>query len=272
MIKKTVSEIRQMLGLKNENTMVDEVAVKGVCIDSRQVEAGNLFIPLVGERVNGHAYADMALANGAAAMLWNVNEPNPPKDAAVILVEDTAAALWQLAGAYRLLCHYKTVGITGSNGKTSTKDMVAGVLSERYRVMKTQGNHNNEIGVPLTLLSFDEDIDVAVVEMGMENRHEIEALCEIVKPDIGIITNVGVAHLENLGSMANIAKAKCELIEGLHNGSAFFYNGDDPYLGQEIPSHDLRQLRVQTFGEGEHNDCRLTSFSQHHEGITFTLS
>ena len=272
MIKKTVSEIRQMLGLKNENTMVDEVAVKGVCIDSRQVEAGNLFIPLVGERVNGHAYADMALANGAAAMLWNVNEPNPPKDAAVILVEDTAAALWRLAGAYRLLCHYKTVGITGSNGKTSTKDMVAGVLSERYRVMKTQGNHNNEIGVPLTLLSFDEDIDVAVVEMGMENRHEIEALCEIVKPDIGIITNVGVAHLENLGSMANIAKAKCELIEGLHNGSAFFYNGDDPYLGQEIPSHDLRQLRVQTFGEGEHNDCRLTSFSQHHEGITFTLS
>lgn len=269
MIQKTVSEIREMLGSNSENTAFDDVMIRGVCIDSRQVEKGNLFIPLKGERVNGHAYAAMAIEKGAAALLWNADEPNPPKDIALIFVEDSAKALWQLAGAYRSLCHYKVVGITGSNGKTSTKDMVAGVLSEQFKVMKTQGNHNNEIGVPLTLLSFDEDIDVAVVEMGMENLHEIEALCEIVKPDIGIITNVGVAHLENLGTMENIAKAKCEIIEGIHDGGAFFYNGDDPYLALEVSNHDLSRLSVKIFGEGKHNDCALISFVQSSKGISF---
>lgn len=272
MIQKTVSEILKMLGSNSENTAFDDVMIQGVCIDSRNVEKGNLFIPLKGERVNGHAYASMAIEKGAAALLWEVNEPDPPKDIALIFVEDCAKALWQLAAAYRSLCHYKVVGITGSNGKTSTKDMVAGVLSEQFKVMKTQGNHNNEIGVPLTLLSFDEDIDVAVVEMGMENLHEIEDLCKIVKPDIGIITNVGVAHLENLGSMENIAKAKCELIEGIRQAGTFIYNGDDPYLAQEVCNHDLSHVTVKTFGEGEHNLCALTSFSQSSQGITFKHS
>ena len=271
MIRKSVSEISQMLGIKKLDKEF-EVEIEGVCIDSRQVKKGNLFIPLQGERVNGHDYAKMAIEHGAAALLWNVNESNPPQDVPVLLVEDTAKALWDLAGAYRSLCHYKAIGITGSNGKTSTKDMIAGVLSERYKVMKTQGNHNNEIGVPLTLLSFDEDIDIAVVEMGMENLHEIDALCEIVKPDFAIITNVGVAHLENLGSMENIAKAKCEIIDGVATKGSLFYNGDDPYLGQEAVAHKLNSLNVKTFGEGEQNDCQLTSFHQNGKGISFTHS
>lgn len=267
MIKRKISEIAEMLHASTNAK--HDVYIEGVSIDSRKINTGNLFIPLKGERVNGHHYYQMAVENGAAALLWEIDEPNAPSDIPLIFVEDTTKALWNLAKEYRSQCHYQVVGITGSNGKTSTKDMIAGVLSARYKVEKTAGNHNNEIGVPLTLLSFSEECEVAIVEMGMENLHEIEELCEIVKPDFGVITNVGVAHLENLGSMENIAKAKCELIDGITPEGYFFYNGDDEYLRKEISQRTIENLKVSRFGEGVENECQLTDFVQKASGISF---
>lgn len=268
MIRKKCSEIAQMLGLPF-NDEKDEW-IEGVCFDSRECKDKNLFIPLIGEHVNGHDYAKQAIEKGAACILWNENEANPPMDICVLKVKDTFKAFQKLAAVYAKQCHFQVVGITGSNGKTSTKDLVAGVLSQKFKVAKTQGNHNNEIGVPYTLLSFDEDIDIGIVEMGMENLHEIEELCAIVSPDIAIITNVGTAHLENLGSMENIAKAKCELIDGMNPQGMLFYNGDDFYLTQEIAAKKV-SVRTTTFGENTNNAICLTHYSQSESGITFQL-
>ena len=192
-----------------------EEKIQGVCIDSRKVVDGNLYIPIRGENNNGHKYVKQAIENGAKAVLWERKELDPPTDVVVILVDDTTKALQDLAKAYRNQLSMKVVGITGSNGKTSTKDILASVLKQHYITQKTMGNYNNEIGVPLTLLSLNENVEVAVVEMGMENLGELSFLTNMVKPDIAIISNVGTAHLENLGTMENIAKAKLEIVEGL---------------------------------------------------------
>lgn len=268
MIKRKCSEIATMLQLPFSCEKDDWV--EGICFDSRECKKNNLFIPLIGEKVNGHQYAQMAIEKGASCILWNEEEPNVPENICVLKVKDTLQAFQQLAHAYWQQCHYKTIAITGSNGKTSTKDLIAGVLSAKYKIEKTQGNHNNEIGVPYTLLSFDEDIDIGIVEMGMENLHEIEDLCKIVTPDIAVITNVGTAHLENLGSMENIAKAKCELIDGMNPQGMLFYNGDDFYLNQEINQKQI-QVASQTFGEQEKEDLCLVSYQQSEQGITFEL-
>lgn len=271
MINKSCNEICKWID-GAELCHAEDVAIKGVSIDSRQVQPGNLFIPLKGERVDGHRYLESAVHNGASAALWNVDEPLPEFDFPLILVKDTMSALTQLAKGYRDNCDFQVVGITGSNGKTSTKDMIAGVLSAKAKVMKTLGNHNNEIGVPLTLLSFDEDCEIVVVEMGMENLHEIEQLCRLVRPNIGIITNVGSAHLENLGSMENIARAKCELMDGLPEDGLFIYNMDDPYLVSEIKQHDYRNLKVYGFSMNAASDCRCVAFKQDEAGISFKTS
>lgn len=271
MIKKKYSEIANMLNVPFDERFSD-VSIQGVSIDTRAISKHNLFIPLKGERVDSHLFVQQAIEQGAAAILWNQSMDNPPTDFPVLLVEDTLQALSDLAHAYALTCHYQTIAITGSNGKTSTKDLIAGVLSEKYKVQKTLGNHNNEIGVPLTLLEFDEDCEIGVVEMGMENLGEIRQLCQIVAPNIGIITNVGVAHLENLGSLENIAKAKCEMIEGIVKGGSFFYNGDDAYLLQEVKHHDCSKLNVQSFGKSASNDCQLQTFHQNDAGIEFKTS
>ena len=203
-----------------ENGAIEE-KIQGVCIDSRKVVEGNLYIPIHGVKNNGHAYVAQAIANGAKAVLWERKEPNPPKEVVVILVEDTTKALQDLAKAYRHQLNMKVVGITGSNGKTSTKDILASLLQEHYITQKTLGNYNNEIGVPLTLLSLSENVEAAVIEMGMENLGELSFLTHMVEPDIAIISNVGTAHLENLKTMENIAKAKLEIVEGLKEHGLF---------------------------------------------------
>ena len=271
MIKKKYAEIAEMLNIDYDKRYAD-VLVEGVSIDTRSIVKNNLFVPLKGERVDSHDFVSVAIENGASVVLWNRSIKSPPTDYPVLFVEDTRQALSDLAAAYRKQCSYIAIGITGSNGKTSTKDMIAGVLSQKYKVQKTSGNHNNEIGVPLTLLAFDEDCEIGVIEMGMENLHEIEELSNIVKPDMGVITNVGVAHLENLGSMENIAKAKCELIEGIKQGGYLFYNGDDKLIQQAVQTHDCARLHKATFGHDSKNDCHLYEFRQDEKGIHFKTS
>ena len=158
MIRSIDAIIRMLDADYIENADIEE-KITGVCIDSRKVVEGNLYIPIHGVNNNGHDYVKQAIENGAKAVLWERKEPNPPKEVVVILVEDTTIALQQLAKQYRNQLNMKVIGITGSNGKTSTKDILAGILSKRFVTQKTMGNFNNEIGVPLTLLSFSETID-----------------------------------------------------------------------------------------------------------------
>ena len=230
MIIRSIDAIIRMLDADYiENADIEE-KIQGVCIDSRKVVEGNLYIPIHGANNNGHAYVQQAIDNGARAVLWERREANPPKEIVIILVDDTTAALQQLAKAYRDQLNMKVVGVTGSNGKTSTKDILASVLAKHFITQKTLGNYNNEIGVPLTLLSLSENCEAAVVEMGMENLQELSFLTQIVRPDIAIISNVGTAHLENLGNMENIARAKMEITEGLGEHGLLIYNGDQQLL------------------------------------------
>ena len=169
--------------------------VTGVVIDSRKVEAGNLFVAIKGERVDGHTFIDAVYEQGAAAVVSEQRLENPKGP--YILVESTTQALKDIAAFYRDSLDIKVVGITGSVGKTSTKEMIASVLSEKYRVLKTAGNFNNEIGLPLTIFRLSEEDEVAVLEMGISDFNEMHRLGAIAKPDICVITNIGLCHLEN---------------------------------------------------------------------------
>lgn len=272
MIVRSIDAIIRMLDADYiENGDIDTEIV-GVSIDSRKVVKGNLYVPIKGERFNGHRFIEQAIENGAIATLWNRDEPNPPQDIIVILVEDTTIALQVLAAVYRRQLHMKVIGITGSNGKTSMKDILAAMLSSRFVTQKTLGNFNNEIGVPLTLLSLSEHCEAAVIEMGMENFHELDFLTKLVKPDIAIISNVGTAHLENLGSIENIAKAKLEIVHGLHPHGLFIYNGDQIVLTNAVKREEIKgSIRIKTFGEQNRNDVYLEGIHQTANGIKFRI-
>jgi len=265
MIKRVIASIQQMV---NGKGIIDEnIDIVGVSTDSRNIQKGNLFIPLVGENFNGHQFVEKAFENGAAASLWSVNEPNPPKDKAIIYVDDTLLALQKLAEEYLREVNPTVIGITGSNGKTTTKDLVASVLSTKYQVHKTKGNFNNHIGLPLTILSMPEETEVAVLEMGMSGRGEIERLSSIAKPDIAIITNIGEAHLKELGSREAISEAKLEIISGLKENGTFIYHGDEPLLNKHPYT-----FKTKTFGESKNNDLYPISIMQKGNGIEFTVN
>lgn len=272
MIIRSIDAIIRMLDADYiENADIEE-KIQGVCIDSRKVVEGNLYIPIRGANNNGHAYVQQAIDNGARAVLWERREANPPKEIVVILVDDTTAALQQLAKAYRDQLNMKVVGVTGSNGKTSTKDILASVLAKHFITQKTLGNYNNEIGVPLTLLSLSENCEAAVVEMGMENLQELSFLTQIVRPDIAIISNVGTAHLENLGTMENIARAKMEITEGLGEHGLLIYNGDQQLLRNAAIEKQIPGcIKIRTFGKDEQNDVVVHQVRQLPDGLCFSI-
>ena len=202
--------------------------VLGVVIDSRQVESGYLFVAIPGEKVDGHKFIPDVFAKGAAAVLseQQLEDPAGP----YILVESTTKALRDLAEYYRKSLDIKVVGITGSVGKTSTKEMIASVLSEKYKVLKTEGNYNNEIGLPLTIFKIRAEHEVAVLEMGISEFGEMHRLATMANPDICVITNIGLCHLENLKTRDGILKAKTESFEHLKKDGIAILNGDDDKL------------------------------------------
>lgn len=204
--------------------------VSQVDTDSRDIHPGSLFIPLVGERFDGHAYLDAALEAGAAGCLTARPWPERREDRFYIQVADTEKALGDLARWYKDRFQIPCIGVTGSVGKTTAKDMIAAVLGVKYKVLKTEGNFNNNIGLPLTLLRLDASYQAAVLEMGMDKFGEIDYLSGIVQPDIGVITNIGDAHIEKLGSRENIFRAKCELIPHIRTGGLLILNADDAML------------------------------------------
>ena len=187
----------------------ENVIVQRVDTDSRTIHSGSLFIPLVGERFDGHAYIGKSLENGAVGTLTDHELADYRPDKFYVLVPDTLLALGDLAAYYRSKFDVKIIAVTGSVGKTTSKDMAAAVLSQKFRVLKTDGNFNNNIGVPKTLFRLSHEHQVAVVEMGMNHVGEIDYLTRIARPDAAIITNIGDAHIENLGSRENSSAQSC---------------------------------------------------------------
>lgn len=225
----TLENIEKACGGRYIGTEAEKkTEVLGVVIDSRQVGSGYLFVAIPGEKVDGHKFIPDVFAKGAAAVLseQQLEDPAGP----YILVESTTKALRDLAEYYRKSLDIKVVGITGSVGKTSTKEMIASVLSEKYRVLKTEGNYNNEIGLPLTIFKIRAEHEVAVLEMGISEFGEMHRLATMANPDICVITNIGLCHLENLKTRDGILKAKTESFAHLKKDGIAILNGDDDKL------------------------------------------
>lgn len=215
-------------GVYHGNAELLSKEIAGVAIDSRKIEKDFLFIPIRGERVDGHSFIPQAMEKGALVTL-----SEKELEAATfpyIKVESTETALKEIAAFYRNALDIKVVGITGSVGKTSTKETIASVLSRKYHVLKTEGNFNNEIGLPLTIFNIREEHQIAVLEMGIDHFGEMHRLASVSQPDICIITNIGLAHLEHLGSRDGILKAKTEVFDHLKSNATVILNGDDDKL------------------------------------------
>lgn len=204
-----------------------------ICIDTRKIQKDNIYIAIKGERFDGNKFVIDAFKKGASIaivseILFNIE--NEEKVETVILVDDTEKALLDLASFYRKKLGLKVVAVTGSCGKTSTKDLIAAFLSEKYKVFKTKGNFNNQIGLPLMILELDSTYDIAVLEMGMSDLGEIDVLAKCARPDIAVITNIGLSHIENLKTQDNILKAKSEIFNYFDESNTLIINGEDKNL------------------------------------------
>ncbi|WP_075619266.1 UDP-N-acetylmuramoyl-tripeptide--D-alanyl-D-alanine ligase [Paenisporosarcina indica] len=274
-MEKSLQTIANWLQLEPPITTLD-VMVTGVSINTKTIEPGDLFIPFKGEKVNGHQYVAQAFEKGAAAALWQRDEPNPPQNVPLLVVEDSEKALQQMARTYRNEHNATFIGITGSNGKTSTKDLVAGVLTPYFRVQKTAGNFNNNLGLPITILSLDEDTEFAVLEMGMSGFGEIEFLSNLAKPHYVAITNIGEAHMQDLGSREGIAKAKFEIVSGLQEDGSLFYDGDEPLLHPLIDQFNNEKTHTSTraisFGTSSSNDVYTSAVQTTENGSEFDVN
>ncbi|MGY0412786.1 UDP-N-acetylmuramoyl-tripeptide--D-alanyl-D-alanine ligase [Staphylococcus sp. mip270_02] len=270
MIEVTLEQIQEWIPCEIDNEYMDQ-GIQGVSIDSRDIKSQNLFIPFKGEHVDGHQYVAQALRDGAGASFYqkdtlldeNVEGP-------IIWVEDTLTALQQLAKAYLEFVNPQVIAVTGSNGKTTTKDMIESLLKPQFKVKKTQGNYNNEIGMPLTILELDIDTEISILEMGMSGFHEIEFLSNLAEPDIAVITNIGESHMQDLGSREGIAKAKAEITLGLKPGGLFIYDGDEPLLKPYI--NQLSNIDLISIGKHSTNSLVSQIESINNDGISFTVN
>lgn len=247
-----------------------------LCTDSREAEPGCLFAAIPGERVDGHQFIPMALDKGAAAVLCQrpeLAEDPRYQDPRVLYVDDTLEALLRIAAAYREKFSVKLAAVTGSVGKTTTKEMIWTALCARYNTMKSLGNQNNEIGLPRTLMRLEKEHQAAVVEMGMCGFNEIRPLTLAAKPDAVVLTNIGVSHLERLGSRENILKAKLEILEGLQPDGALIVNADNDLLGEWYrQSGKQLPFRLLPFGINSADAVlRAKNVVQSHQDCRFTL-
>lgn len=258
----TLQEAAAALGLPQ---MQAQATLADVCTDTRKIQPGSLFVCLRGERFDGHSFASQAAQLGAAALL--VDHP-VDADVPQLVVTDTGKALLQLAGWYRRRFQLPVVGLTGSVGKTTTKEFIALVLGAKYNTLKTQGNLNNEIGVPQMLFRLEDSHTAAVIEMGMNHFGEISRLTRAVAPTVGLITNIGVSHIENLGSRAGILQAKLEILEGMAPDAPLIVNIDNDML-RTVKLGDRPLL---TFAiDDQSADFTATDIAEQGSTTTFTV-
>lgn len=246
-----------------------DLAVTGVSIDTRTLAPGDVFFAIRGERFDGHTFVGEAFARGAAAAVVARGEKPAEALGPTLLVEDTVTALQDLSAWYRSRFEPTLVAVTGTNGKTTTKDMIAGALSTRMTTLKTEGNLNNHIGVPLTLIRLAREHEAAVVEMGMNHEGEIARLAQVARPQIGVITNVSRAHLETMGDLDAIARAKGELLEALPAEGVAVLNGDDPLVMSQAKR---TRARVETFGLSAGAATRAVDVEEEAHGVRFALA
>ena len=240
-----------------------DIEVSSVCTDTRAIKAGCVFIALKGENFDGHDFAAKATELGAEAVITE----RPIENAKCIVVDSTRRALLTLASYYRNKFKIPLVGVTGSVGKTSTKEMIASVLSQGFKTLKTEGNHNNEIGLPLTLFGMDETTQAAVIEMGMNHFGEISRLSLCACPTIAVITNIGFSHIENLGTQEGILKAKMEILDGCSYDAPLVINGDDKLLANVTPRGGRRVISYSL----SKKSCDVYASNIKTEGGTITL-
>lgn len=238
--------------------------IEKISTDSRDVDENTLFVALVGERFDAHDFIPDVLSKGVKAVVCSKKVCD---DDRLILVEDTGEALLQIGHGYRKTFDIPFVALTGSVGKTTTKGMVYAVVNQKFNALRTAGNLNNEIGVPKTLFCLEETHNAAIIEMGMNHFGEISRLSKVVEPDIACITNVGTAHIENLGSREGILKAKTEILDGMKPGSSLIINGDNELLA----NYENNNFNIIRFGiEGENLDMKATDISNFADGMKFT--
>lgn len=254
--------------LKIQADKIPDVQITGVCFDSRKAKAGDLFFPLQGER-DGHEFIESAIANGASASVWQKDHPIQNKDIPYVVVDDVMQAFDRLAKYYLAKVNPKVVAITGSNGKTTTKDMIASVLATHNNVAKTPKNFNNEIGVPFTILNMPINTEVLVVEMGMDRPGQIEHLSDLANPDVSVITMIGEAHIEFFGTRDKIADAKMEITHHLQEDGLFVFDGDEPLLNERATNVEQRKT---TFGRKDTNDIFATKIESDKEKTKFSVN
>ena len=265
-MKMQLAEIAKAINSTCEGN--DQTVITSVAFDSRKISEGGLFVPLKGER-DGHDFINSAISNGASATLWQKDRPNKPENIAVLEVDDPLLSMQQLAQYYLNKVNPTVVAITGSNGKTTTKDMTAAVLAKRFNVHKTDANFNNEIGVPTTILDMKPNTEILVLEMGMDHAGQLHQLSELTHPDVTVITMIGEAHIEYLGSREGIADAKMEITDFLREDGELIYNGDEPLLRER--AEKLEQAKI-TFGFDQTDIVYATGYLSYKHHATFTVN
>lgn len=245
-----------------ESTLITDVVY-----DSRSITENALFVPIVGATVDGHKFIDSCFADGASAA-FTQHERTAPDSKALILVDDTLAALQALSAWYRSLFPLTIVGVTGSVGKTSTKEMIAAALSKGLNIMKTKGNKNSQIGMPCTMFELNRDNDAAVIEMGMSEFGEMERLCAVARPKYAVMTNIGKAHIENLKTQENIRSEKFKITNGFVEDSILFLNGEDDMLWE---MHNKQPFKTVTFGFSQRCDYYAENITPNGMKTDFTV-
>ncbi|MGX8176148.1 UDP-N-acetylmuramoyl-tripeptide--D-alanyl-D-alanine ligase [Exiguobacterium artemiae] len=261
----TIAQLAQWLGLDE----TDSRPLRNFATDSRAILTEGLYVPIQGARVDGHSFIEGAVEQGAIATLWKKGIPFPKADVVVLEVEDPLAALQQIARLYLKQVAPKVIAITGSNGKTSTKDMIDSVLKQTFRTHKTAGNFNSDIGMPLTILKMPMDTEVAVLEMGMNGFGDIELLSNLAEPDIALVTNIGESHAEQVGGRTGIARAKLEIRSGLKPDGHLFVDGDEPLI-KEVPAERIGYHPSNTFII-EQAEATFIGTTFKFDGATFSL-
>ena len=269
--------LRQIIEATNGKLLTPEISedtvVRRVISDNRKAQVGDLFFAIVGEKMDGHKFVNPALNAGAVGAVVSKEPEEMIPGKFYVLVPDTLFAVGDLASYYRMQFQIPIVAVTGSVGKTTMKDMIASVLSQKYNVVATEGNYNNNIGVPRTLFRIDRNTEVAVVEMGMNHEGEINYLTHMAHPTMAVITNIGDAHIGNLGSRENIFKAKCEIFNGLSLGGLAVMNADDEYLVKLKDDADIQDdFKFKWIGEDSEADYGAIKIDDTvQDGLEFTM-
>ncbi|WNB90489.1 UDP-N-acetylmuramoyl-tripeptide--D-alanyl-D-alanine ligase [Bacillus sp. NEB1478] len=262
-------DIKELVPFANKTAgNVENTVIEGISKDTRLKTKNALYLPIAGERFDGHEFLFDAINQGCTATVWQEGIDLPaglPADFPVLFTSDTIGFLQRISKYYLKKINPIVVAVTGSNGKTTTKDMIESVSSTTFKTFKTQGNYNNHIGLPLTILGMEEGTEVLILEMGMSNFNEISLLSKLAEPDAAIVTNIGESHLEQLGSREGIAKAKLEIADGLKPGGLLIIDGDEPLL-----SH-VKGENVLKVGFGDSTTLKLVDMQTDQEGVSFSL-